>query len=243
VTQRDRIMLGVVVAVAILVGSFMLAIKPKRQEASQLAEQATQAQQRRDTALASLANAKQARADFAEAQISIARLGKAVPADDDVATLVFQLERSARKAGIDFRAVRLEAAGTDPTPSSGAGTAKPGGATDITKVPFKLTFEGRFFDLRRFIEHAKSFTGMKKGKYVSVRGRLLTIEGVSLAASSAGFPDIKAQIAAVAYTAPAPASPITASTGAATPAASAAAPATASGTPASDTQTSTEVAR
>jgi Tfp pilus assembly protein PilO len=205
VTQRDRIMLGVVLAVAVLAGAFMFAIKPKREEASQLAEQAQAAQTRRDAALASLANAKQARADFGEAQIAIARMGKAVPADDDVATVVFQLERSARQAGIDFRAVRLEAGGADPTPDAGAGTDTPQGA-NMTKVPFKLTFEGEFFDLRRFLDHARSFTRMKNGKHVSVRGRLLDIEGVSLAAGPGGFPEIKAQVNVSAYTAPAPSS-------------------------------------
>jgi hypothetical protein len=207
VTTRDRIMLGVVVAVAVLAGAWMLAIKPKREEASQLADQALQAAERRDTALASLANAKQAREQYAEAQLGIVRMGRAVPADDDIATLVFQLDRSARKAGIDFRAVRLDATGTNPTPDAGAGTDKPKGATDVTKVPFKVTFEGRFFELRRFIDHARTFTRLKKGKYVSVRGRLISIEGVSLTAAQGGFPAITAQITAAAYTAPKPATP------------------------------------
>jgi hypothetical protein len=204
VTQRDRIMLSVIAAVAVIAAAWMLAIKPKREDASALAEQVTQAEQRRDTALATLANAKQARAKFADAQIGIARLGKAVPADEDIATLVFQLERSAREAGIDFRSVRLEGDASNPTPDAGAGTGQPDASADIKKVPFKLTFEGGFFDLRRFIDHANSFTRMRDGKYVSVRGRLIAIEGVSMLASSDGFPSLKAQITASAYSAPAP---------------------------------------
>jgi hypothetical protein len=247
VTKRDRIMLGAIAVVAVLAAAWMLAIKPKREEASQLADQAMQAEQRRDTALASLANAKQARADFADAQIGIARLGKAVPADEDLATLVFQLELSARKAGIDFRSVRLEGDASNPTPDAGAGTAQPNGATDVKKVPFKLVFEGDFFDLRRFIDHANSFARMRDGKYVSVRGRLIAVEGVSLAAGPNGFPGLKASIAATAYTAPEPQMPSTggATTGAATATDATPAAATTAGTdtPASDTATSTEVAR
>jgi Tfp pilus assembly protein PilO len=200
-------MLGVIAAVAVIAAAWMLAIKPEREEASTLADEAAQAEQRRDTALASLANAKQARAEFAEAQVGIARLGKAVPADEDIATLVFQLERSARKAGIDFRSVRLEEQAANPTPDSGPGTSSPNGASGIDKVPFKVTFEGSFFELRRFIEHANSFTRMREGKYVSVRGRLIAVEGVSLVAASGGFPQLTAQIAATAYSAPAPKQP------------------------------------
>ena len=244
-TKRDRIMLSVIAAVAVLGAAWMLAIKPKREDAAQLADQAAQAQQRRDAALASLANAKQARAEFADAQIGIARLGKAVPTDEDVATLVFQLEGSARKAGIDFRSVRLDQAGAAPQQPSAAGAAQPAGA-NVKKVPFKLVFEGDFFDLRRFIDHANSFARMRDGKYVSVRGRLIEIEGVSMVAGPGGFPGLKASLSAVAYSAPAPEAPTGAAPGAAGASAAAtpasAAPAPASATPASATP-STEVAR
>lgn len=235
-TKRDRIMLSVVVAVAVIAAAWMLAIKPTREEASDLADQAAQASERRDAALASLANAKQARAEFAEAQIGIARMGKAVPTDDDIATLVFQLQGSARKAGIDFRSVRLEQAAATSAPPAGATGAKPV-AADVKKVPFKLIFEGDFFDLRRFIDHANSFARLRDGKYVSVRGRLIEIEGVSMAAGPDGFPSLKASLTATAYSAPAPEAP----TGAAATAGAASAGAT-TATPASAT-TPTEVAR
>lgn len=225
-TQRDRIMLGVIAAVAVLAASWMLAIKPKRQEASDLADQAAQAQQRRDAAVSALATAKQARDEFATAQASIARMGKAVPTDDDVATLVFQLERSAAKAGIDFRSVELTGSASNPTPSSGPGTAAPAGG--VTDVPFNLTFEGEFFELRRFLDHIKSFA-KAEGEKLDIRGRLMAVEGVSLIAGEGGFPNIKAQIAAKAYQAPAPSA--AGAAGAAGGAAAGAAPGAAGTTP------------
>lgn len=200
-TQRDRIMLGVIAAVAVLAASWMLAIKPKRQEASELADKAAQAQERLDAATLALASAKQARENFAVAQAKIARMGKAVPADDDVATLVFQLERSAVRAGIDFRSVALDSTAANPTPSSGPGTGAPAGT--VTNVPFKLSFEGGFFELRQFLDHIKSFA-KADGDTLDIRGRLLAVEGVSLVAAEDGFPNIKATISATAYEAPAP---------------------------------------
>jgi hypothetical protein len=201
VTQRDRIMLGVIALVAVLAGSWMLAIKPKREEAGRLAEQASAAQERLDAATAALASAKQARAAYADAQKTVARVGKAVPADDDVATLVFQLERSARRAGIDFRSIDLAEGGGSPTPAGGPGTGAPAGG--VTPVPFRMTFEGDFFDLRRFLSLVRSNAKIE-GTKIDVRGRLLSVDGVSLVASRKGFPNIKAQIAASAYTAPVP---------------------------------------
>jgi hypothetical protein len=205
VTQRDRIMLFAVALVAVVAATFMLAIKPKREEAARLADQVAEAETRRDNALAQLANAKQARARFTEAQIGIARLGKAVPPDEDTATIVYQLERTARAAGIDFRSLRIEPGGENPTPSSGAGSDNPDGKSgNVAKVPVKLAFEGEFFQLRRFLDHMTSFTRMRDGKYVSARGRLFSVDGVSLTAGRGGFPSIVAKINAVAYTAPAP---------------------------------------
>ena len=246
-TARDRIVVGVIAALAVVAASWMLAIKPKREDAAALAVQTEQAQRRLDSALASLANAKQARAEFSSAQIGIARLGKAVPAEDDPATLVYQLERSARRAGIDFRSVRLE-----PAPAAAAAAAAPAatGATpaqtpvpaEVEKVPFKLTFEGGFFALRRFVEHAHSFTRMREAKYVTVRGRLLAIEGVTLLAASEGFPKLKAQITATAYSAPAPKLPAAGAAATASTPAAGATPA-ASTTAGIDTPTSSESPR
>lgn len=203
-TARDRIMLAVIATAAVIAAAWMLAIKPQREEASTLAETVTQAQTRRDTALATLANAKEARVKVGDAKVGIVRLGKAVPPDEDTATILYQLDLAAKKAKIDFRKLSLDAAGTtDPTPTSGPGTGTPEGQ-GLTKIPVKLTFDGNFKDLRRFIGALNSLTSLRDGKYVSVRGRLFTTEGVSLQAGPTGFPGLTAQITAVAYSATAP---------------------------------------
>ena len=202
-TSRDRIMLAVIAAIAICAATFMLAIKPKRDEAKTLADAVTQAETRRDAALSTLANAKQAREKVADAKVGIARLGKAVPSEEDTATILYQLDTAAKAANVDFRKLSLDASGTNPTPDAGAGTAQPTGA-GLTKVPVQLTFEGDFKKLRRFIDAVNSLTTMRAGKYVKVRGRLFNAEGVSLQAAGGGFPKLTAHITAVAYTADAP---------------------------------------
>ena len=103
--------------------------------------------------------------------------------------------------------MRLEAAPAATAAATTTPAPTPGQAplpADVEKVPFKLTFEGGFFALRRFLDHAHSFTRMRDGRYVTARGRLVTIEGVTLLASTDGFPRLKAQITATAYSAPAP---------------------------------------
>jgi hypothetical protein len=107
VTQRDRIVLGVVIAVVALGGFWMMALKPKRQKASDLGQQLSQAQQRLDTARASVDAGDAARTKYANNYATVARLGKAVPVDDDVPSLVYQIDSTAKDAGVDFRTMKL----------------------------------------------------------------------------------------------------------------------------------------
>jgi len=113
-TQRDRIVVMVVIAVVALGGFWMLALKPKRKEASDLGQKLEQAHQRVDTAQAEVTAGEAARNLYARNYSTVARLGKAVPVDDDVPSLVYQLDSTAKETGVDFRRVKL---------SSGSGAA------------------------------------------------------------------------------------------------------------------------
>jgi hypothetical protein len=121
VTQRDRIVLLVVAAVVGLGAFYMLALKPKRQEAAKLGKDVEQAQKRVETAQADISAGEAARARYAVNYTTVARLGKAVPTDDDVPSLVYQLDSTARATGVDFRSVKLTSgAGTPQSPANAA---------------------------------------------------------------------------------------------------------------------------
>lgn len=113
-TARDRIVVMVVVAAAALGGYFMLVLKPKRDEATKLSNQVASAQQRLDAAQADLSSGRAARTTYSANYATVARLGKAVPTDDDIPSLVYQLDSTAQATGVDFRSVKL---------TSGAGGA------------------------------------------------------------------------------------------------------------------------
>jgi type II secretory pathway pseudopilin PulG len=118
VTSRDRIVI-LVVAAAVALGAFwMLALKPKRQEASKLGKQLSTERQRLDTAKSDLQSGQAARSQFSLNYATVARLGKAVPIDDDVPSLVYQLDTTAESSGVDFRSVKLTSGGGTPGASS-----------------------------------------------------------------------------------------------------------------------------
>ncbi len=226
-SAQGRIVFGAAALVAAVAGFWFVAIAPKRAAQATTADAIVQAQVRRDAAVAMLSDAEHARSRYMRDYATVSRLGKAVPADDDIASLVFQLETIARAHKVDFRAVKLTGVAAPPAAPAGAGTPgtseeggdptapaapaapvvaqpPPGavvGSAGLLTVPFTFTFDGGYMKLQRFL---KAIDGLANGDgdHISVRGRLLTVDGFSLMAGRNGYPKLKALVSATAYLAP-----------------------------------------
>ena len=238
-TGRDRIVLVVLVMAAAVAGFWFMLLAPKRDEATKLAAKITQAHQELEQARASATNAAGAKARYDRDYATVARLGKAVPADIDMASLLYQIQSAARASHVDFRSISLsssapaaapaaappaaqaaatgaaekKADGADKTsasatpaaPTQTAAAGLPPGATvgpaGFPVMPFTFDFDGSFFHMEDFLHTLAAFTSTD-GKQISVRGRLLTIDGISLTASRQGFPRVRAAITANAFLVP-----------------------------------------
>jgi Tfp pilus assembly protein PilO len=223
VSARDRILVTVLAAVAALAGFWFVVVGPKRHQiAAADAELATQ-QQRLDQAQSLLANAEGAKGRYTADHAAIVRLGKAVPADDNMASLVYDLQSVARSAKVTFRSIKLGgASGAAPSSTSGsagagaststsapatqvAAAALPPGATvgtaGLATLPFSFVFQGSFLDMQRFLARVDRFVRVR-GDNVLVSGRLLTVDGISLTNGTQDTTDVKASIVATAYLAP-----------------------------------------
>ena len=195
-TKRDRIVLSVVASAAVLAACWFVLLAPRREEAAKAAERVTAAQSRIDAAQAKLTAATAAKRDYNKQVLTIARLGKAVPPTDDVPSLMYQLERTARDAGVDFRSFKVEQ-------SSGAAAAPSASASaGITPMPLKVTFKGEFSELRRFLDSVQGFA-RTTGDTLDVKGRLLTVDGIAMAPGGNVWPKVTANLVVSAYTAPA----------------------------------------
>jgi hypothetical protein len=111
VTSRDRIAAIAVGSVVLLAAFWFFMLGPKRKDADALSAKITQAQTRLDAARQATAAAATARTRYDEDYATVAKLGKAVPADDDVASLVYQLDHVSRGSHIDFRSIKLNSSG------------------------------------------------------------------------------------------------------------------------------------
>jgi hypothetical protein len=130
-TTRDRIMLLAVAAVAVLAGFWFFAIGPKRDDAKVLDGKLAAAQQRLQTAQDAANQAEAAKSRYRKDYAAVARLGAAVPGDDNTATLLFQLQAAARGARVDLRTFSVTggasaSANSTPAASSASGSSSSG---------------------------------------------------------------------------------------------------------------------
>ena len=212
-TQRDRIVVSVLAALALLAAFWFLALAPKRKTAGDLGTKLASAQQQIDQANSSIAGYRAAKATYRSDYATVARLGKAVPTDDDVPSLVYQLESAAKRTGVDFRAVKVGGSGAAATPAPPAASADPTQAATATlppgasvgsagfpTMPFSFTFQGNFFHLSTFFDRLQRFIVAKR-KTLLVSGRLLSVDAIALSSAGA-FPRMQATVSATAYLLP-----------------------------------------
>jgi type II secretory pathway pseudopilin PulG len=211
-SARDRTVLVVICVVAAIVAPWLLLIQPKRDQATKLQSQVSAEQSQLDSARAQLASGAAARAAFATSYTTLVRLGEAVPTDDNTPSLIYQLQAAAKATKVEFESLTFNAGSgggsSAPTSTSSAQSAAslPPGATigpaGFPVEPFTFTFQGNFFHLATFLGRLQSFVVANNNR-LSVSGRLMTLNAITLGPGSGGFPQMAATISATTYLLPA----------------------------------------
>jgi hypothetical protein len=134
VTRRDIYIISVVGVVGVIAAFWLLAFSPKRSELGKANKKVDQAQQDLTSARQEASAYGVARVEFPRLYASIAKMGKAVPGDSDVPSLLVQLNHAAVQAGVDFRTVELKSGAEaspapSPSSSSGSSTGSSGGSS------------------------------------------------------------------------------------------------------------------
>ena len=209
-TSRNQLIVGVVAALAAIAAYWMLVLSPKREEAAKLSTEITAVEKQLADAEAQLAQYGSAKESYKANYATVARLGKAVPEDDDIRSLMVQLEAAANSTGVDFRTIKIGegtggTAATPPAAGASAQTPPPGatvGDAGFMTMPFSFNFEGKFFSLSDFMSHLERFVSVRNDR-IDVTGRLLVLESLLLEPGEEGFPNIDASIGATSYLLPA----------------------------------------
>jgi hypothetical protein len=126
-TDRDRKILLLLVPLAIAAAYWFLLLAPKREEASAVGDQLSKVQAERDTAVQRAATLDSAKRSFATDYATVIRLGKSIPTNVDMPSLLVQLDRAARGTNISFTSIKTgerapgAAAASASTPPGGEG--------------------------------------------------------------------------------------------------------------------------
>jgi Tfp pilus assembly protein PilO len=220
--STNRAIAAIVILAVLGFAFWTMLLSPKRDEARTLGTEIEDLKASLSQHEAEVAEGEAAREEFPTEYQRLVVLGKAVPGDDDVASLLVQMNRISDAAGGTFREIQLapgsgesETAATAPaaasegTPVSAtevAASLLPLGATigpaGLAVMPYTIAFDGNFFEIADFIKGLDSL--VKTGEdEVTVDGRLVTIDGFSLEAdSNAGFPALNASFALTTYLTP-----------------------------------------
>jgi Tfp pilus assembly protein PilO len=234
-SRTNKILLSVVALGLAVCAYYFLILAPKREEITKLDTDIATKQAEVAQAEQTLAGYEDARKSYKANYSLLARLGKAVPADDDVRSLLVQLEATADNSGVDFQRIELGSGvsgGSSAAPAPGDEAAPTGelasapGAVPVaggvlSAMPFNFTFTGGFFDLSSFFAKLEHFVTVNNKK-INATGRLLRLESVSISPAASGFPAMQAEIGAATYIVP----PVQGVPGAAAPGAAQAAGAT-----------------
>jgi Tfp pilus assembly protein PilO len=220
-SKDDRTILLVIPVVAALVAFWFMAISPKRSEVKKLDTQITTLQASVDQQKQAAAQGLAARKKFPTDYHRLVVMGKAVPVDDETASLLVQIQKIANDTGVDFRSINLsEGSGgssTAVTPStSTAGVTAPAteaaasllpigatvGPANLPVLPYELLFKGTYFEIADFMAGVDDLVSTHENK-IAADGRLITIDGFTYTADDeAPFPALDATLNVTTYVTP-----------------------------------------
>lgn len=226
-SSTNRVIVAMLAVSAVTIAFWTLALAPKREEASKLELQVNSLKESLAIDRQEVEQGLTSRKDFTADYSQLVVLGKAVPADDDTASLLVQINHIAEDAKVRFQEVSLrgtaseaaalptESVGAEPesptatnvaAPTEAAAATMPLGASigpaGLAVMPYSLKFTGDFTDVADFIHGLDQLVRTTNSK-VAVDGRLITIDGFSLGAEDGHtFPLLEANFAVTTYLIP-----------------------------------------
>lgn len=197
-TARDRMVLIVIAAVAVLGAAYMLVLSPEQKKASQVQAKVESARSELSSARTKLAEAQAAQQRYSAAYSSIVSLGQAVPAQSEVPSLVYELDHASSKDSVNFESIASSSSSSGSSSSTTAATS--GG---FQQLPFTFSFAGSFEQLYKLVGRLQGFTVSDPDGSVAVNGRLMSIQSLQLQSGSEHGNRLTATVTATAYVLPA----------------------------------------
>lgn len=180
-SPRVRVGLALAAVLVYAVAVWFLVVAPKRSEAASLAADVAAAELQLAEVRAAANRPKAVSAPVAD----VVRLAKAMPSTADQPSLVLELARLARAAGVTLGSIAPDEPDVD--------------AAGATRVPVAVAVTGSYRKIMRFLRSTRQLVSVRGGK-LHATGRLFSVQGIELSESSTGkFPLLDATITLDAY--------------------------------------------
>lgn len=228
-SASNKTIAAILVVAVLAAGFWILALSPKRQQSDKLGSEIEQQQSALAQAQSQVTEASTAKAEFPADYRQLVVLGQAVPAGEETASLLVELNRVADRAGVQFDTLQLDSSGSEAAPVTSSAAPEAGPSTSVPAastvppteaeasllplgasigpaglgvMPYTLTFTGSFFQVADFIHGIDSLV-QTGGAGVGVDGRLITLDAFSLSEdSTANFPELGASFSVTTYVVP-----------------------------------------
>jgi Tfp pilus assembly protein PilO len=211
-TRTTKILVAVALTAAAGAAYWFLLLAPKQEEITALDGQIAAKQVELEQSRQLMATYEAAKDSYKANYATLARLGKAVTADDDVRSLLVQIDDTAERSGVEFGKIEVGGSvagaegGTEAAaPAEGELAPPPGtvpfGDGGFSAMPFSFSFTGSYFELSTFLARLERFVRVQN-EDIGVNGRLLRLESLQLAPADDTSSDLRAEIAAATYIVP-----------------------------------------
>jgi hypothetical protein len=211
VTRSAKMLISVALVAAAVAAYWLLVLSPKREEITKLDTEIAQQDSAAAQAEQLASTYQDAKDNYRANYTMVARLGKAVPADDDVRSLLVQLDSTAERAKVSFRSLSVSGGGAAPSGSGSEATtpgelaptpgAVPVGSAGFSAMPFNFTFSGSFFRLSDFFTRLERFVTVQNDN-IDVTGRLLLLGSISITPEGNDLEQLSAKVGAATYLVP-----------------------------------------
>ena len=196
----DRNILLAVPLIAALVAVWFLVLSPKQDQVKTLDAKVVSLQSSIQSQQGAIAGGLQARKHFSRDYHRLVVAGKAVPVEDETASLLVQINRAAGAAHVGFQGIVQGTGSTGAaTSSTGSGTTPTIDASGLETFPYDLTFTGNFFQIADFLSRIDGLV-KPRGDRIASNGQLTTVDNITLAEDqNKGFPVLTAAIGITTY--------------------------------------------
>ena len=153
--DRAILILGVLILILLMVAYYFLLFSPLRQEYLARYDERTQKEAQRAKLERTIAELENVRRNAPDVERQILEYSKRIPEQDEIPTLVVQIEEIAEGAGVTQLLIE-----------PGSPEVPPGGG-DFSRIPIRMSFEGTYEEMQDFVLRLRNLA------------RLVTINGVT----------------------------------------------------------------